>query len=483
MPGLNLGLGLNLSGVLGRAPATVLTVDLATFTASGLGSRASLNVDYTYDGGNTITGYAVVGTAPFTVTNEQLIAGSDGSGREFFNWTVSDAVDQDLVDTLTTASNGADTIIFILTDGTIESAQETVAATGLNFTAPTVSSTAPADEGTAGVDDDFVITLSEDPYEGSGNFYLYNASDTLISTIAAASCTYDTGADTVTVPLPTMSEVGHYMQWDAGVVVDADGNNLAGVSNKTSYNFTVSASTGRQDIVDMIGSDTNAFFWDVSDEGLGDIYEERASQTTVSSVDGVVGSMVDASANGYVSQVDLADANRPLLRNDSGRYSLECDGTDDLFPQTTDLPNNTAYSVFVAFETGDTTFIGARQPSSATNYAFAAQDGSSSTVLEANAGSPSYYINNSLLSSPTTRNDLHDALPTPAGTRCLLEIRNLDTSTNNWGGINPMAYASGTFRFDGKIGPVIVVTETLRATGSNHQKILDYFESKGWYTP
>ena len=59
-------------------------------------------------------------------------------------------------------------------------------------------------------------------------------------------------------------------------------------------------------------------------------FEERASQTTQSSVGGVVGSRVDQSGNGYIA-VAPSDAARPILRQSGSYYYLEYDGVNDCF--------------------------------------------------------------------------------------------------------------------------------------------------------
>ncbi len=57
-------------------------------------------------------------------------------------------------------------------------------------------------------------------------------------------------------------------------------------------------------------------------------YVERSSETTLSSVDGVVGTVRDRSGNANHLRAP-SDAARPLLRNSGALYWLEFDGTDD----------------------------------------------------------------------------------------------------------------------------------------------------------
>src|SRR5690606_34059523 len=68
--------------------------------------------------------------------------------------------------------------------------------------------------------------------------------------------------------------------------------------------------------------------YDISD--LSSLFVERtgASASTPASIDGVVGTVLDLSGNGYHLTAS-SDAARPLLRQSGGLYSVEFDGTDD----------------------------------------------------------------------------------------------------------------------------------------------------------
>lgn len=70
--------------------------------------------------------------------------------------------------------------------------------------------------------------------------------------------------------------------------------------------------------------------WDISD--LSTLFVERtgASATTAASVNGVVGTVIDASGNGWHLTAP-SDAARPILRQAGSLYYLEHDGTDDYF--------------------------------------------------------------------------------------------------------------------------------------------------------
>lgn len=67
-------------------------------------------------------------------------------------------------------------------------------------------------------------------------------------------------------------------------------------------------------------------YYQVSD--LSTLYVERSSPSTLSSVDGVVGTIMDKSGNGF-HMIAASDAGRPILRQSGSFYYLEVDGVDD----------------------------------------------------------------------------------------------------------------------------------------------------------
>jgi len=80
--------------------------------------------------------------------------------------------------------------------------------------------------------------------------------------------------------------------------------------------------------IDLFGGGEDGVFYDISD--LTTLFEERtgASATTASSVDGVVGTVLDKSGNAHhLTAAD--DAERPILRQSGSLYYLEFDGSDD----------------------------------------------------------------------------------------------------------------------------------------------------------
>lgn len=98
-------------------------------------------------------------------------------------------------------------------------------------------------------------------------------------------------------------------------------------------------------------SDTYAF-WQVSD--LSTLFEERtgASATTPSSVDGVVGTVLDK-GNAGAHIVATADGNRGVLRQSGSYYYIEQDGVDDYYVTqssiaTLGIMTASAFEVFTA---------------------------------------------------------------------------------------------------------------------------------------
>lgn len=117
-------------------------------------------------------------------------------------------------------------------------------------TAPTLSSSSPADNATnVAVGTDLVLTMSETVKAGTGNVTIVNSSSgTTVATIAITDTTQVTFSGTTVTINPTAdlaTATNYYVNIPDGAIVDTIGNKYAGITNSTSLNFSTpgSAST------------------------------------------------------------------------------------------------------------------------------------------------------------------------------------------------------------------------------------------------
>ena len=107
--------------------------------------------------------------------------------------------------------------------------------------APTVTSFNPADDATGvAVNANLVITFSENVVAGTGNIVIYKSDDTVFETIAVGDAKVSIANNVVTInPAGTFaSQTGYYVQIAATCFDDTSGNSYAGISDKTTWNFT-----------------------------------------------------------------------------------------------------------------------------------------------------------------------------------------------------------------------------------------------------
>ncbi|UII30532.1 Ig-like domain-containing protein [Fulvivirga ulvae] len=88
-----------------------------------------------------------------------------------------------------------------------------------------------------------VFRFNEDVQVGSGFIRLFNASDALIQSFDISLLSFNAALNqfTATPLLPLAQGTGYYIQMEAGVVTDIAGNDFAGISDNTSWNFTTYA--------------------------------------------------------------------------------------------------------------------------------------------------------------------------------------------------------------------------------------------------
>ena len=119
-------------------------------------------------------------------------------------------------------------------------------------TAPTLTSSSPADDATdVAVGSNITLTFDEPIADNGGSITVYDANDTVVQTFTG----FTISGDGLTVTLdPTndlVAGMGHYIQIASNAITDAAGNAFAGISDKTTLNFTTALST--YTYIDMCG--------------------------------------------------------------------------------------------------------------------------------------------------------------------------------------------------------------------------------------
>jgi methionine-rich copper-binding protein CopC len=151
----------------------------------------------------------------------------------------------------------------------------------VDITAPLLSSATPADNSTnVAVGSNLVMTFNEAIRAGSGNILIYNGNGTIARTISVTDTSQVTfSGNTVTInPTADLAGgAGYYVNLASGVIKDTAGNNFAGISDNTAWNFTtggldyagntLSAArdlgilSGASTFTDFVGtSDTNDYY-------------------------------------------------------------------------------------------------------------------------------------------------------------------------------------------------------------------------------
>ena len=106
---------------------------------------------------------------------------------------------------------------------------------------PTVTSFFPADDATdVAIDTNLVMNFSENVVAGTGNIVIYKSDDTLFESIPVGDPKVSIVNNIVTInPADTfVSETSYYLQIAATCFDDTSGNSYAGISDKTTWNFT-----------------------------------------------------------------------------------------------------------------------------------------------------------------------------------------------------------------------------------------------------
>ncbi|MEB3220005.1 MAG: choice-of-anchor I family protein, partial [Nostocales cyanobacterium 94392] len=146
---------------------------------------------------------------------------------------------------------------------TIPTSSFTIGGSSNNDTTPPELNAAnpltPADDATnAVIDADLTIKFNESVQKGTGNILIKNSSDgSVVETFDVATSTAITvSGDTVTIN-PTnnlAASTGFYVEIDAGAIEDAAGNDFAGISGNSTWNFTTGTEDSITPIYDIQGA-------------------------------------------------------------------------------------------------------------------------------------------------------------------------------------------------------------------------------------
>jgi hypothetical protein len=223
-----------------------------TFADPGNATADTLTAPFTYAGTDTLRAFVAIRNGGAALTAAQLAAGT-GTFLERVVINPFSLANFDLTGFTATSNAGTaiDMAIAEVNNGGISDAQ-TVAVSGLDFTVPTFSSGSPADGATGvAVGSNIALTFSENVFAGSGLFRLRNTTaNTQIETFNPANGTGSSGgtisiAGAVVTLNPfadLLNSTDYAVRWDAGALLDQDGNSLGANTGDTLYNFTTAAS-------------------------------------------------------------------------------------------------------------------------------------------------------------------------------------------------------------------------------------------------
>lgn len=114
---------------------------------------------------------------------------------------------------------------------------------GSDTVPPTVAGVSPTGFSVL-LNQDTVLSCSENVQVGTGNFYKYNATtNALIETVAAASASYVGNTVTINWVVAEANSTSYSIRWDAGVFKDLAGNPVAAVTGNT-WTYVTEAGSG-----------------------------------------------------------------------------------------------------------------------------------------------------------------------------------------------------------------------------------------------
>lgn len=231
----------------GSAAYTAPTTDGAhTVTVTDTdtaGNTASASITFTLD--TTIATPTVAlttnsGSTADSITNSAALTVSTAAADVTRTYTVDSGAAGSSYTAPTTA--GSHTVTVTDTDTAGNTANASITFT-LDTTAPTLSSSTPADNAT-GVppSGNIVLTFSENVAAGTGNIVVSDGTNsTTISVTDTSQVTFSGTTVTINPTDDASPSTSYYVQLAGGVITDTAGNAYAGIADTTTLNFTTAA--------------------------------------------------------------------------------------------------------------------------------------------------------------------------------------------------------------------------------------------------
>ncbi|HEU4901334.1 MAG TPA: choice-of-anchor J domain-containing protein, partial [Flavisolibacter sp.] len=125
----------------------------------------------------------------------------------------------------------------------IDDISVSASTTGSDVTPPAISSLYPSDNAAyLPINTTATITFNETVQKGNGKIYIKRAADDVVAqTIDVASSAVSVSGNQVLFALSLANSTAYYIQVDAGAFKDIAGNNFAGISGPSTWNFTTVA--------------------------------------------------------------------------------------------------------------------------------------------------------------------------------------------------------------------------------------------------
>lgn len=220
---------------------------------------------------------------------------------------------------------------------------------------------------------------------------------------------------------------------------------------------------------ELFADSQDGFWYDPSD--LSTVWEDDAG-TTPASVNGVVGRIDDKSGNGNYATQSTAAA-KPILRQSGSLYYLEFDNTDDVLVVNTYRPTPSSTLCFsLGLTCTDTQLIFFSRDTLADSWFYAANSGSTSTVLTANSLLGGVWKNGSAATPIVNRGDLYNHVNGADSLSAKITIQGTwNTSTFQFSG-------ASTWKSSGNYYGIVVSTDDW--TSDERTAVDDYMmEKKG----
>ena len=179
------------------------------------------------------------------------------------------------------------------------------------------------------------------------------------------------------------------------------------------------------------------------------ILDTTTLSTFCSGTNGFVATWYDQSGNGYNATQTTASQQPKIFDGidgivlQNGKPSIQFDGDDDQFEMNS-LAGQSRLDTYFVVDTNDTTYLYPFGDNFQSEYGFVSQQGSTSTLLTNNYGTPDLYAN-SVLFTGTTRDDIYNFLN---GSKLVVH-QNADTS--NWLEYKFGNYTTVSLSFSGKL--------------------------------